>query len=709
MKVLITGASGFLGGYLSELFVQAGHQVRGMVRRTSRTDLLDRLGVEAVLGDLKDAASLRRAVEGVEVVVHAAATMGGIPQEYAAATVEGTRDLLEAAHRAGVRRFVHVSSISVYPLKPPAGGAAITEESPYETEPLFFTNYTRSKVEADRAALEFAQKGAMEVIVLRPGILYGPRGRWELPRMGYAAGPNRYIVIGGGRKPLPVCHVRSCARAALLAAEGPLKSGVFNILDDEPFSAMEYLKRLKADVRPRLKVTRVPYVLARAAGWLLGLGTGLIGRPSPLHPAHLVQCARRPTYSNARARDVLGWRPEADKETALAETMGSFAARERVSRRADLAVLGRPVADVPPLSACLIGCGGIAETHLQILGRMKNARVAGLCDTNQEAARVLAERFGVPQVFTDALEMVEALRPDMVHILTPPQSHAAYAELAARAGCNVLVEKPMAMDAAEGERMAACARECGVQLCVDHNHLYDPVMVRARRMMESGMLGDIVWVESYYGFNLGDNPASRYMAPGGERHWSFQLPGGFYQNLAPHPICLALEALGEPTRISAHARYGRVLPHAPTDELRILLETGAASGLVTVSLAASPRFQYLNVLGTKGALFVDLLDKWAIPQQTRRGIPRGISRALMNLGAASTIFFGTLGGMASVLRRRWTPFDGMELLVREFYAALQRGGPPPVGAEEALAVMRVMDEAWRQIGPRSVRPQDGGS
>jgi len=627
MKVLITGASGFLGGHLAELFVEAGHEVRGLVRRTSRTGLLERLRVETVIGDLKDAESLRRAVQGVDVVVHAAATMAGIPQEYVEATVNGTRNLLEAARAAGVRRFVHISSVSVYPMRS-SGGRPITEDSPYEDQPLFLTNYTRSKIEAERAVLQAAEQGGMEVFVLRPGILFGPRGRWNLPRMGYACGKRRYVVVGRGRNMLPVCYVRSCARAALLAAEGTEQGGVFNIVDDEPFTQMEYLRRLKAEVRPRMKITRVPYGLARATGWLLGLGTRLLGRPSPLHPAHLIQCVRRVSYSNQKAKQVLGWRPEAGKEEALAETMRDYAARERISRRADLKALGRPVPDAPALTACLIGCGGIAETHLQILARMKNARVIGLCDANEEAARILAGRFGVEGVYTDAAAMVGALKPDVVHVLTPPQSHADYAEMACRAGCNVLVEKPMALDAAEAERMIRCAAECGVQICVDHNHLYDPVMVRARRIVESGELGDVLWVESYYGFNLGDNPASRYMAPGGERHWTFSLPGGFYQNLAPHPLCLAVEVLGEPTSVSAHARYGHVLPHAPTDELRILLETDSASGLATISLAASPRFQYLNLFGTKGALTVDLLNKWLIRRQTMRGVPRPISRAI---------------------------------------------------------------------------------
>jgi nucleoside-diphosphate-sugar epimerase len=178
MKVLLTGASGFLGTHLAELFVGAGHSVRALVRRTSRTDRLERLGVELVRGDMKDADSLRRAVEGVEVVVHAASTMAGVPEEYVAATVEGTRSLLAAADQAGVHRVVYVSSIAVYPMRKLPPGQAVAEDSGYEEDPLFLTNYTKSKIGADRAALECAARGKMQVFVLRPGLLYGPRGPW---------------------------------------------------------------------------------------------------------------------------------------------------------------------------------------------------------------------------------------------------------------------------------------------------------------------------------------------------------------------------------------------------------------------------------------------------------------------------------------------------------------------------------------------------
>ena len=684
---------------MAELFVSAGHTVRGLVRRTSRTQLLERLGVEIFRGDLKDCDSLRRAVEGVELVVHAATTMSGIPQEYVESTVKGSLALLAAAEKAGVRRFVHISSISVYKLGKLAKGKKITEDSPYEDDPSFLTNYSRSKIDAERAALHFGCDGTMQVIVLRPGILYGPRGKWQMPRIGYALGKNWYVVIGNGRNLLPVCYVSNCARAALLAAESTeARGGVFNILDDQLFTQREYLDHLKK-VRIHLKTIRFPYILARALGGLTGVGMRLLGRSNPFHPAHLVGCHVRLTYSNEKARGVLGWHPQTPKETALAETMQYHARQEQVSRRANLGLLGQGVQGKPPITACLVGCGVIAETHLHILRGMKNAKVMAVSDVSQEAARKLAQRFGVPHIYEDVEKMLDAEKPGVLHILTPPQSHVRYAEIAARRGCNVLVEKPMAVNALEARQMEAHAVRHGVQICVDHNHLYDPVVVRARRLVESGALGDIIWVESYYGFNLGDNPHSRYMLPGGENHWTFELPGGLYHNLVAHPLCLALQLLGMPTRIQAHARYGRVLPHAPTDELRILLETANASGLVTVSLAASPRFQYLNIFGTKMALSVDLLNKWIVPQRVMRGMPKAISRAIVNARRGVTILKGTVGGMIKVLARRWTPFDGMDILIREFYASLQENREPPVSGKEGIEVMEVMDETWRLIGP----------
>ena len=293
--------------------------------------------------------------------------------------------------------------------------------------------------------------------------------------------------------------------------------------------------------------------------------------------------------------------------------------------------------------------------------------------------------------------MLDVERPDVVHILTPPQSHEALTQIAAEHGASILVEKPMAMDADEARRMIEIARAHNVTLCVDHNHLYDPVMVKARRIIESGALGDVIWVDSYYGFDLGNNPNSRYLVPGGEDHWSFKIPGGLYQNIAPHPLSVALDVLGPIADIRADAQPSRVVPHQPTDELRLHLKTAKAAGMITVSIAASPREQYMTVVGTRTRLTVDFLNKWLIAEGVVPRIPKAISRALMNLRHGSAVLGGTVGGMVKYLRGNWTPYDGLAVLVREYYAALQERRPPPVSAEEALRTMEIMDEAWKQL------------
>ena len=705
MKVLITGASGFLGSYLVKLFVGAGHEVRALVRRSSRSTLLKKLRVQIMYGDLKDPHSLQQAVEGMHTVVHAAATMSGPAQEYVAATCRGTRDLIAAAEAAGVSRFIHISSIIVLSTQQ-TGTEPIPEDAPYETSKAFLTPYTRSKLEAEQAVLNHARKSAMAILVLRPGLLFGPRGKMFLPRTGYALGKNWYLVIGNGRNPLPVCYVRNCATAVLAAAEKQtLTQGVFNILDDVPVTQLEYLREIKYGARPALKIVRVPYFLARCAALLGETASKITRLPWPIRSSHLAQCRRRLRYSNAKARQLLGWKPETGKDEALSATSRYFLEKESFSRRADIRFLGQLPTDAKPLKACLIGCGMIGRVHAAILDRAPHARLVGVCDADREAASRLANRFNIPHTYTDPQTMLENLKPDVVHVLTPPQSHADLAGLAAKHGCHVLVEKPMAVDAADARRIAETARRHGVKVCVNHNHLYDPVFVAARKMLELRELGDILWVESYYGFDLGHNLASRYMVPGGENHWTFDLPGGLFQNLAPHPLSLALAVLGAPAKIAAHARHGRVLPHAASDELRVLLETPTASGLVTVSLAASPRFQYLNIFGTQRCLFIDLLNKWAVTQSVMKGVPKPISRALMNIRHGRTLLCGTLRGMLKVLLKRWTPYEGLDILTREFYRSILLNEPAPVTADDGVQVMEIMDEIWRQIAPlKSSRP-----
>jgi predicted dehydrogenase len=132
----------------------------------------------------------------------------------------------------------------------------------------------------------------------------------------------------------------------------------------------------------------------------------------------------------------------------------------------------------------IIGCGQIAMTHIPYVLAQPDARIVGLADASDGRARELATRFHIPSVHRTLTDLLNTERPDVVHILTPPQTHATLAIAAMEAGCHVLVEKPMAVNLVEAEAMEAVARRRGVKLCVDHNRLFDPAFVRAKALVE---------------------------------------------------------------------------------------------------------------------------------------------------------------------------------------------------------------------------------
>src|SRR3990170_313861 len=187
MKALVTGATGFIGGHIVDSLLAAGHQVRGLARNTEKAARLRDLGVEATMGDLTDIASLRAAARGVDTVFHAAAkvTDWGPWPEFEAATVLGTEQALQAAVDAGVRRFLHVSTVGVYDDRAlvSAGGRA-GEDTPLTTgADGSWGFYAKSKMLAEKAAFRYHNEGKLIVSAIRPAWVYGPRDESIFPRL----------------------------------------------------------------------------------------------------------------------------------------------------------------------------------------------------------------------------------------------------------------------------------------------------------------------------------------------------------------------------------------------------------------------------------------------------------------------------------------------------------------------------------------------
>ncbi|WP_033822334.1 NAD(P)-dependent oxidoreductase [Kitasatospora sp. MBT63] len=326
MKVLVTGASGFLGGHLVDGALRAGHEVRALVRPTSDLSRLRTVpGLELAHGDLGDPQSLRRAVEGVEVVHHSAARVAdfGTRAQFTAENVTGTERLLSAAREAGARRFVFISSPSAL-MGPDDGDRLGIDESTAYPE-RWLNLYSETKAAAERLVLA-ADRPGFTTVALRPRGIWGPRDRAGfLPKLLAGMLAGRLPDLSGGRRVLvSLCHSDNAVLAALLAAGAPAErvgGRAYFVADREQTDLWAFLTRLAALFGGTPPTRRIPPPLRDAlvaSVELLWRVTALAARREPPVSRYSVALlTRSTTYSTAAAERDLGYRAVTDQETGL--------------------------------------------------------------------------------------------------------------------------------------------------------------------------------------------------------------------------------------------------------------------------------------------------------------------------------------------------------------------------------------------------------
>lgn len=324
MKILVTGASGFLGGHLVDGALRQGHQVRALVRRGSDAARLRSLpGVEVVTGDLTDEASLGRAAEGCEAVLHSAARVvdHGSRAQFEAANVTGTQRLLAAARSAGAPRFVFVSSPSALMRVREGDRLGIDESTPYPER--WFNHYCETKAIAEQY-VRAADEPEFTTCALRPRGIWGPRDHAGfLPRMVDAMRAGRLPDLSGGKRVLvSLCHVDNavdaCLRAALAPA-GQVGGKAYFVVDREETDLWPFLARVGALFDCPPPAPRIPLVLGRAmaaaveTGWHLrhrsagSGGRGGTDAAPPLSRYMMALLTRSATYDTHAARHDLGY------------------------------------------------------------------------------------------------------------------------------------------------------------------------------------------------------------------------------------------------------------------------------------------------------------------------------------------------------------------------------------------------------------------
>ena len=320
MRAFLTGGTGLVGSQVAEQLVGHGHALRALVRPGSDTSHLRQLGAELVTGDLLEPRNLPRALQGCDVVLHHAARVGewGDWRAFEQLGAGGTRTLLAAAERAGVRRFVHMSSAAVYGMLR-IRGRLVQERLGPERHVGRWSAYERAKVAAERAVAEARARG-LETVVLRPTVVYGPRDRTVLPRLASLLRAGRLRLVGSPENRLHVIYVRDVAEAALAAATLPAASGEVYHLDG-PGDVTQ--RAFFAGIADMLELPppsrRLPLYPAYALGWLHEAWGHL--RRSPEPPAltrFLVALSGGPAaFDLTKARRELGWVPRTGAEEGL--------------------------------------------------------------------------------------------------------------------------------------------------------------------------------------------------------------------------------------------------------------------------------------------------------------------------------------------------------------------------------------------------------
>lgn len=345
-----------------------------------------------------------------------------------------------------------------------------------------------------------------------------------------------------------------------------------------------------------------------------------------------------------------------------------------------------------PLRVLLIGCGLIARSkHLPALAaQRRRVDLRAVCDTQENLARKAASEFGVPEVFTSVSEALGRIRPELVVLCTPPQTHRDLAVQALQAGAHLLLEKPMALTPEDCKPILAAAEQNQRRVCVAFSQSFTPIVCRAHALVESGKIGPIL------GMNIFLSTPEHYMTDKKD-HWVHRLPGGFLSETGPHIVHMALRFLG-PVRGSALiARKHTAYPWILADDLRIQLD--CEKGLCSAQLLYTTRHwaARVDLMGKDGRLTLDLESGLlTLHQRPDLTAPAVFGSALSETAQTA---WGTFRAAAAYLGQQRS--TGHQNLLSQFLICLQDGGPLPVPMTDGLQVAETLQ---RLIGQLSALP-----
>jgi predicted dehydrogenase len=344
------------------------------------------------------------------------------------------------------------------------------------------------------------------------------------------------------------------------------------------------------------------------------------------------------------------------------------------------------------LRIALVGCGKAGENHVSQIQHIPDVDLVAVCDREPIMAEQLGARYAVRRCYSEYCEMLEKERPDVVHITAPPQVHFGLAAMAFESGCHVLVEKPATCSHAATEQLLSTAEAAGRKLTVAWGHYFDPIARDMRHMVQSGAIGEVVHLNSHFGYDL-TGPFGRPALTDPD-HWVRGLPAQVIYNVADHifnKICEYLpgddpgfETMIWPTGPSASSQDE--IPR----EMRVLLKDDPVTATAIFSSGIRPVLHRFQVFGTKGSASLDFtsgvlcIDRPPRHRGAVGALLSGYEEAWRRLKYAN-------GNLVRMTKGEFGYFSGLRYLIRLFYRSIVHEDSVPIPRDLILKVSKLTD------------------
>jgi predicted dehydrogenase len=348
----------------------------------------------------------------------------------------------------------------------------------------------------------------------------------------------------------------------------------------------------------------------------------------------------------------------------------------------------------------IVGCGKIADGHVEEIQKNPNAEAVAVCDLEPIMAEQIAVRYGICNYYSDFDRMLAAENLDVVHITTPPQSHLLLTEKAVAAGCHVYVEKPIALNYRDARKLIDTVEMGGRKLTINYWPNFDPPGLALREVIERGVIGDVVHVESYLGYNLAGPFGEALLGDAG--HWVHRLPGKLFQNTLDHVLNKISPFLTDEhpdIHAMAYRRRERLNQDSTDgllDELRVMIQGRKVSAYATFCSHARPAGHFLRIYGTRSTMHVDYNSRTAV-LDAEQTLPSAIGRLVPPFSQGWRYIRQGLRNVGMFRRNQFHYFSGMNRLISLFYDSILDDRPAPIEYGEILRVSAMMDEIFSQV------------